>query len=163
MTTMRRVARLPRAAVIRRFGPVAVILALSSCGPDPPEAVVDAFVQAVNDKDINRMLECIDPRQERVVRLGFRLVGALTGIPVEAVIDAIPGLAQLLPAGAAPELRLSNFSIIERQVHGDQARITASLTHTYIGGPRRTQNDPVTVHFHLRRFEEKGWRIVAMR
>ena len=44
-----------------------------------PERVVERFLQAFNDKDLNILLTCVDPRQEQTYRASFRILEWLSG------------------------------------------------------------------------------------
>jgi hypothetical protein len=139
------------------------LLLLGGCEPrSSPESVVTTFISAINDKDVNRMLDCVDPRQERLFRATFQIVERLTGIPVASLLDILPGLAQLLPPGQVDDFRFSDSRIVDKQVSGTDAHVTVSLDYVQIsrGTSTRTRE---TVQFVLRNFDEAGWRIVGMR
>jgi hypothetical protein len=161
MPTSHKKTLLPTAA----FAVVFASLAVWSCQPaSGPDRTVRKFVKAMNDKDVNVVLTCVDPKQERMFRAAFRIVEKISGyrFPVEDLLDLLPGLNQLLGEQLQEDFSFSNMKILARSVSGDTARLTAAVTSVIKSqGTRRTQTD--SVEFVLRQFEEEGWRIVEIR
>src|SRR5690606_33688612 len=90
---------------------------ISACASGPrPENTVTRFLHAFNDKDMNVMLTCVDPRQERLFRGTFHLIERFTGFPVEDVLDVVPGLAQLVPQQQMDDVRFSDVRFVDRRV-----------------------------------------------
>jgi len=134
---------------------------ISACASGPrPENTVTRFLHAFNDKDMNVMLTCVDPRQERLFRGTFHLIERFTGFPVEDVLDVVPGLAQLVPQQQMDDVRFSDVRFVDRRVEAGEAEVTVSMTVE----ERRhgiSSSTPATVRFSLQYFEEDGWRIVG--
>ena len=127
-----------------------------------PEPVVERFLQALNAKDLNVVLGCIDPRQERMFRASFRLVEKFTGgkLPVEDLLELVPGLYQIFQEKLATDFTFRNVQVYRAKTNGGNTDVPVILTASTRTGS--TQQDQVQrVHFVLRQFEE-GWRIVGI-
>lgn len=152
---------LPTAA----FALIFASLGLWSCQPaSGPDRTVRKFVKAMNDKDVNVLLTCVDPKQERMFRAAFRIAEKISGyrFPVEDLLEILPGLNQLLGDQLQEDFSFSEMRILARSVSGGTARLTASVTSVIKSqGTRRSQTD--NIEFVLRQFEEEGWRIVEIR
>jgi hypothetical protein len=141
----------------------AVLSLLGGCdsGP-PPERVVQTFLTAANERDVSAMLRCVDPQQERMFRASFQVVEKLTRIPVENILDMMPGLMQLLPVQQSGGFRFSNVRIVEKRVVEGEATVTVALTvEETVRGVARSSLQ--TLEFRLRRFDAEGWRIIGTR
>lgn len=127
-----------------------------------PEPVVERFLRAVNDKDINVMLTCVDPRQERMFRASFRLVEKFTGgrLPVEDLLELLPGLYQLLRDNTGFDVGISRFQVYRAKLTGPDTLVPVWLTEVRRPGDVQ-QPTTIRVGFHVHEFEE-GWRIVGI-
>lgn len=136
------------------------------CGGDSrargPEKTVRRFFRAMNEKDVNRLLTCFDPRQERMFRATFRLVENATGFPVADMFELLPGLHQAFGASTPEDFRFTELRVLSRDVDRETAAITVSVKALYRSG-RREQMQTERIEFRLEHFEEDGWRIVDVR
>lgn len=150
---------------MRRLGSACLwmMLLLTACtGDQGPEPVVERFIQTVNDKDVNNLLSCVDPRQERMLRASFRLVENFTGgaLPVEDLLELLPGLYQLLRNDLRADVTLQDIQVFRAIVNGDESEVPVMLTASARSARDQT-NEQLRLRFKLRRFEE-GWRIVGI-
>jgi hypothetical protein len=127
-----------------------------------PEPVVECFLQALNAKDVNVVLGCIDPRQERMFRASFRLVEKFTGgkLPVEDLLELVPGLYQILQNKLAADFSFRNVQVYRAKTNGGDTEVPVLLTTSTRTGAAQ-QDQVQRVRFILREFEE-GWRIVGI-
>jgi hypothetical protein len=139
-----------------------LVLQLIACERSAkPESIVSMFFEAINDKDVNAMLRCVDPRQERMFRASFRVIEKLTGFPIENVLDMLPGLAQLIAPGQLDDFRFTNVRVLESRVTDREAHVTVTANYEQtVGGSRRSS--PEMLAFYLRRFDKEGWRILGV-
>jgi hypothetical protein len=154
--------RLGSAAVRLSFLSLMVVLHASCEIGTPPGRVVRNFLYAANDKDVNAMLRCVDPRMERLFHGAFRIVETVSGVPVKTMLDILPGLAMIVPAGQLDELRFTKVKIVQENRTGRDAAVTVSLNYEQTVRGVRTSSVQ-TVQFRLRRFENEGWRITGAR
>lgn len=139
-------------------------LGCATCSPAKkgPEPVVERFLRAINGKDLNVMLTCIDPSQERMFRASFRLVEKFTGgrLPVEDLLELVPGLYQILQDKLANDFVISSFQVYRAKINGAEAEVPVILTaSTRYGSVRKDEQQ--RLHFTLHEFEE-GWRITKI-
>ena len=128
-----------------------------------PEPVVERFLRAFNEKDLNVMLTCVDPKQERMFRASFRLIEKFTGgrLPVEDLMDLVPGLYQLLQDKLSADLNLRDIQVYRATINGEEAEVPVVLTAVErSAGTQREEKRQV--RFAVRQFEE-GWRIVGIK
>jgi hypothetical protein len=127
-----------------------------------PEATVKHFLQAFNDKDLNTLLTCVDPKQERMFRASLRLIEKLTGgrLPVEDLLELVPGMYQMLQSQVSEDVNFSDVRVGRGRVSGEDSEVPVSLTVlTRSRGLQKIQQQEL--RFVLRRFDE-GWRIVGV-
>jgi hypothetical protein len=140
-----------------------LLLIVAACGGGNrgPDRTVRRFFRALNEKDVHQMLTCVDPRQERLLRATFRMVEKVTGLPVDDILEMIPGLHQAFGDHIREDFRFTNVRIRSRDVSGNSARVTVSVKSSY-----RSRGLVTTRHEHfefaLEEFEEAGWRIVSV-
>jgi hypothetical protein len=137
--------------------------ALVSCSRTPgPEPVVERFLRAFNDKDVNVLLSCVDPRQERLFRASFRIVEKLTGgwFPMEDILELVPGLYQAFQKDLSEDFSLRDIRVYRATISGEEAQVPVILTAS--ARSRGVASASIQrVRFRLCRFEE-GWRIVGI-
>jgi hypothetical protein len=100
------------------------------CASAPrPEATVKRFLQAFNDKDLNVLLTCVDPKQERMFRASLRLIEKLTGgrLPVEDLLELVPGMYQMLQSQVSEDVNFRDVHIGRGRVSGEDAGVPVSL------------------------------------
>lgn len=139
-----------------------LLLVLACGGADRgPDRIVRRFFRALNDRDVNQVLSCVDPRQERLLRATFRLVEKATGLPVDDILEMLPGLHQAFGDQIREDFRFTNIRIHSRSVAGNTARLVVSVKSSYRSGTFVTER---LEHFEftLEKFDEAGWRIVAV-
>ncbi|HEX2122767.1 MAG TPA: hypothetical protein VHL59_14110 [Thermoanaerobaculia bacterium] len=140
-----------------------MVFLFAACGGGNrgPDRTVRRFFSALNDRDVNQMLSCVDPRQERLLRATFRLVEKATGLPVDEILEMLPGLHQAFGSHMREDFRFTNVRVRSRDVSRDSARLTVSVKSSYrTGGLVTTRLEHF--EFMLEKFEEAGWRIVSV-
>jgi hypothetical protein len=123
---------------------------------------VTRFLQAFNDKDLNVLLTCVEPKQERMFRASFRIIEDLTGgrLPVEDLLELVPGMYQMLQSQVSEDINFRDVHVGKERIRGEDAEVPVSLTVSARsrGLENKQQQD---LRFALRRFDE-GWRIVGI-
>jgi hypothetical protein len=141
----------------------ALLVGSAACGPSrAPENVVHRFFRAVNDKDINRLLQCVDPRQERMYRATFRIIERATGVPLHDLLEVVPGLTQIIGDQITEDIHFSEIGVLSREVSRDTATVRVSVNSTYRSG-RESRTQRENMEFVLERFDKAGWRITHVR
>ncbi len=138
------------------------LLLASACGVESrPERSVVRFLQALNDKDVNVMITCVDPRQERMLRAGFRIVENISRLPLRDMFEMLPGLNQIFEDQIPEDFHLSDIRVTDRTVHGEVAEVIVSLT-SHVRSKGIDQPHQEKLQFQLRKFERVGWRIAGI-
>ena len=146
-------------------GPLFLACCLLSMGcrsAPRPEATVTQFLQAFNDKDLNVLLTCVDPKQERMFRASLRLFERLTGgrLPVEDLLELVPGMYQMLQSQVSEDVNFRDVHVGKGRVRGNDAEVPVSLT--VLARSRGLENtQQQDLRFALRRSDD-GWRIVGI-
>jgi len=120
------------------------------------------FLRAFNDKDLNVLLTCVDPKQERMFRASFRLIEKFTRgrLPVEDLLELVPGIYQMLQSHASEDINFRDVHVGKGRISGEDAEVPVSLTVSARSrGLENTQQQDL--RFALRRFDE-GWRIIGI-
>ena len=140
---------------------LAVLVTVSCTGISGPEVTVKHFIAPFNDKNVNTMLSCIDPRQEQLFRATFHIVEKLSGIPVEDLLEMLPGLAQLAGQSASQDIRFEETRVVRKEVSHETAYVTISTTVIKRAG-NSVQREQAQMQFRLTKFDEQGWRITGV-
>lgn len=127
-----------------------------------PDRTVRRFFRAMNEKDVNQLLSCVDPKQERMLKATFRLIEKATGFPMDDVFELLPGLHQAFGAQIREDFRFTKIRIRSRDVSGTTAKLVVSVNSLYRSGTRETKRLE-DFEFTLEQFEEAGWRITGVR
>ena len=140
------------------------VLVVAGCKADRrgPEPVVERFIRSINDKDLNVLLTCVDPRQERLFRASFRIVERFTGgrLPVTDLLELVPGLYQIFQNNLDSDYHIRDFQVYRANINGEKAEVPVRFT-TSVRNAGNVTDEPVRLRFRLERFEE-GWRIVGI-
>lgn len=142
---------------------VVLCLISAGCTPAPrPEATVKRFLQAFNDKDLNTLLTCVDPKQERMFRASFRVLEKLTGgrLPIEDLLETIPGMYQMFQSQISEDVNFQDVHIGRERLNRESAEVPVSMI-TLVRSRGVETAQPLQLRFVLRRFEE-GWRVVGI-
>ena len=128
-----------------------------------PETTVKHFLEAFNDKDLNVLLTCVDPKQERMFRASLRLIERLTGgrLPVEELLELVPGMYQMLQSQVSEDVNFRDVHVGRGRVRGEDAEVPVFLT--VLARSRGLDNtQQQDLRFALHRYHE-GWRIVGIK
>jgi hypothetical protein len=126
-----------------------------------PELAVRRFFRAMNEKDVNQLLSCVDPRQERMFKATFRLVEKATGFPLDDVLELLPGLHQAFGSEMPEDIHFTRIRVRSREHFGTKARLRVTVRSTYRARGMVSAQDE-SFEFTLEYFREHGWRIVSM-
>ena len=156
-------ARRPVLLALCAFTLVAV--ATSACSRTPrPDDTVTRFLRAANEKDVNGMLGCVDPKQERMFRASFRIVEKVTGglLPVEDLLEMVPGLLGLFQNQLGEDFSFRDVQVRRGTVKGEGSEVMVVLT-LWQRSRGSEKTDRRVLWFALRRFDDVGWRITGIR
>ena len=144
---------------------IALLLAIVTiaCGGSGrgPDRTVRRLIAALNDRDVHRVLACIDPREERMLNASFRLVEKATGIPLNDIFELVPAIHQLRGGGLHDDVRFTRVRILRRTITGNTAHLVVGLTSMSRAGGAESTHDQ-QVDFVLENFEDGGWRVVGV-
>lgn len=142
---------------------VAAMLSAACATPPPPERTVERFLAAVDRRDPQAVLGCVSPSLERVVRLTIGVADSLTLglLPVNDVLQAVPGLIELVGGGLGYEFRLRDVHVYRATVREDAAEVPVTLT-AIMSSPNGDTVGTRVLLFTLRNYDV-GWRIVGVR
>ena len=138
---------------------MAWVIVIAGCAPPrTPQQTVTGFVGACNDKNLERLLESIDPAKEN---LAHEVLKGLrdSGISLGDMSKTLPGLIQLAGNPVPDDWRLEDMRILDQKLDGDLAWINVSVTvATRVRDVRRRESKKL--RFALHDFPGTGWRII---
>lgn len=147
----------------------ALVIALAAAGflvfntflAEKPAKTVYKFIEAINNKDINTAMECMDPKDEKLYYAASKIAGEFLGVNPTDIADLLPGTIELLQDSGEmkADLQMEITDIVSQEVNGDYATVV-----THIKGISTDENGQVTrdegqATFKLQKFDV-GWRIV---
>lgn len=134
----------------------------SSSQPSPGDTV-ERFFTAFNDKDMDAMIGCLDPKYEKVYGAMSSIFGSLVGISGKDMMAFFPFMYELAledPANADMEDLQIRAKVLSTRIDGDRAVVvvSAEVTDRRTGKVKDAGEDAV----NLRKFPDVGWRIVDL-
>lgn len=122
---------------------------------------VETFITAVDQKDINTLVSCLDPTVERTYKAVGNITAGLVKVNPYDVAELLPALFAGLEAAdvGAPEMHMKLLEVKSVEVSGDSAAVVFSVETTTVdeSGERTVSTEDLQAR--LRRFDV-GWRIV---
>ena len=142
---------------------------------DKPVAIVKKLFDAINNKDINGLVECLDPKTEKMYNVANNVAGALLGKVIGINInpkDILDFLPSIWPELAQQEANKSGNDsdrvdtkyyfkgVASRQNVEDKLEliIRVDVETIYRNGQKETISQKIPVY--LRKYPNIGWRIV---
>lgn len=128
---------------------------------EKPEDVVNKFIQAFNERDLNTAVTCFDPKYERAYNLTNKILNSVVGFNISDFSDALPFMLEYVKAEDEnyTDIYLDITDIVSKQINGDKATILASIKATNEYGK---VIDGGNSYFYLKKFNA-GWRIIDMK
>lgn len=127
-----------------------------------PKDVVNKFVNAINGKNINDAISCMDPKYELMYKgLSGALSGLTGGVQVSDLADLVPGMFDMFNqyGGGAMNYSLKIINVESEDISGDSATIRVNLEAKVTDTSGQSQVNDGEAVFTLQKFSQ-GWRIV---
>lgn len=122
-----------------------------------PLDTVRKFINALNERDYNAAVECLDPKISKAFKATSNILSHFIGINITDILDLFPALYEMTkPYGG--DIKINVKEVVFEESRGDNARvkINAEIIDIDEAGNARTEQWAPT--FYLKKFEE-GWRI----
>lgn len=127
-----------------------------------PSDTVNRFINAINDSDYNTLVSCLDPKIEKFYNAAGNIVGGLTGVKVQDVMDLFPALASHAGSqGEVEVLQFKNPEIVSEKIFGDTAYVTVKSEITG-GNSSGIKPGMYRLIFVMKKFNE-GWRVTDIK
>ncbi|NHM27193.1 hypothetical protein G7K71_09385 [Desulfofundulus sp. TPOSR] len=125
-----------------------------------PVDTVTKFVNALNERDYNAAIECLDPKISKAFKATSNILSHFIGINITDILELFPALYEMTkPYGG--DIKINVKEVVFEESRGDNARvkINAEIIDIDEAGNARTEQWAPT--FYLKKFEE-GWRIAGI-
>lgn len=149
--------------------PLALIIIISSVFfynmfiSSQPVNIVKKFVSALNDKDINKIVTCIDPKQEKVYKATSSILKTFIKVDLQDIADLVPAFYDYSKAyGNYADLHIEILDIVSSSTSGSKSTVVLNVKITSIDQDNRKTTETGESIFYLKKFDE-GWRIVDFR
>lgn len=129
-----------------------------------PINTVKKFVNALNNKDANTAVACMDPKYEKLYSAASNILSKFTGgINIKDVADLFPAICDLSKEeGNKADAQLDIEDVASAQINGDSAIIVVNLKSKETDDNGVVSEKPVRATFYLTKFSE-GWRIIDIK
>lgn len=127
-----------------------------------PSDTVEKFVQAFNDKDLNKLISCFDPKIEKAYNATSNILSNfLFGINLRDLADLFPVLYESLKlaSGDATDVKMKIVNIKSEEIFGNDATVVAEIELITYDQKGLSSKDKCNFRFSLKKFDE-GWRII---
>ncbi len=92
-----------------------------------PENTLNSFIYALNNDDINGMLEYVEPTEAELIKIGLKKFDDITDSKIsEKIATWLPFLADFLEFNAFPEL---HPEIVDMIIESEKSTITIKIEH----------------------------------
>ncbi|MEQ8175833.1 MAG: zinc-ribbon domain-containing protein [Syntrophomonadaceae bacterium] len=133
---------------------------------DQPRNVVYKFYAAWNEKDVEAMLACVDPKYEAMYNVGDKVVGGVvkefTGVDIglKDISSLLPFMYDFSKNNSNKVVDKVTVERIESEViTGDEATVKATFSSQNSAGQKLHEGIGI---IYLKKFNE-GWRIVDIK
>ncbi|MFA6001073.1 MAG: hypothetical protein WC828_03055 [Thermoleophilia bacterium] len=124
-----------------------------------PVDTVNKFVNAVNEKDINTAVSCLDPKYEKAYNATSGIIGGLTGVELTDIADLFPALISI--SGTKADLQMKIVNVESETVQGEYTMLKTQVEARGTDENGRVTSEQGPVTFKMKKFND-GWRIVDM-
>lgn len=108
-----------------------MVLILSGCQTAKPEDTIYKLEEAMNNYDMEMMLECYEPSVQKIYAGAMEIGSSIAGMDLDTILNAAGGLADLfgdeLVEGGMPQVDI----IINSQEQISEDKLLMNLTVTY--------------------------------
>lgn len=127
---------------------------------DKPVNVVYKLVNGINEKDIQSIVECLDPKQEMTYKGVSAIISKVIGYDMSDIVNLVPFLFDIMSnQGHYSNLHVNIIEITSEEINGNNAVITAFVELEITDKDNNIRKETGTEVFHLKKFS-KGWRVV---
>jgi len=124
-------------------------------------AVAERFINAVDQKDMNTALSCMDPMVEKQYKSVGNITQGLLGVSLSDVANLVPllfsGMQEI--TGDQTNYHMRVVQVVSDEVSGDSATVVLRVEMTNVDQNGATQTTTQNLSAKLRHFDV-GWRIV---
>lgn len=125
-----------------------------------PHDVVEKFFNAINEKDLNTAISCLDPQYEKLYNVSDKILGNVFGVGLKDVSDLLPFIYnfQQAQSGDDTDRFIELEKTVSETITNNTAVVVVQVSEKDEDGNRI---DGGTGEINLKKFNE-GWRIVSM-
>jgi carbon monoxide dehydrogenase subunit G len=130
---------------------------------EKPIDVVDKLINAINEKDINTAMSCMDPAEEKLYKAGSSILSGFIGVNLTDVADLLPGLFKYMQSSGdmKADLKLEVTDVVSQEISGDDATVVVRVKALSTDENGRASDDAGEAKFWLHKFNA-GWRITKL-
>lgn len=127
-----------------------------------PSEVVYKFMNALNEKDLNTALTCIDPRYERAADAIIKIIDAHYKINLKDIAEILPALFDSMQASSSSysDFRITVNRINKKYVDDSRAVLSVTITMETISPSGNSEKEVVTDDVEVRKFSDE-WRMMV--
>jgi len=130
-----------------------------------PMDTVEKFVNAVNEKDINTMVECLDPKYEKAYKATSNIFSNfIGGVKITDVVDLFPAIYEIAKteSGDQTDMRMAVKKVISEKREGDRADIKLVIEVEKTDKAGKITTEQGIGYFYLKKYND-GWRIIDLK
>lgn len=153
-------------AISRKIMMIIIVVAIICAGiflykvlaGEKPIDTVNKFIQAINEKDINTAMSCMDPKSEKVYKASSKILSGVIGFELTDLAALFPGLLQI--SGCPVDLQMNITEVVSQDITGNDATVVVRIRALETDGDGNQSVDGGLSKFQLHKFNE-GWRITS--
>ena len=129
-----------------------------------PINTVKKFISALNDKDVNTAVTCMDPKYEKLYSATSNILSKFTGgVNIKDIADLFPAICSLSKEeGNTADAHMDIKNVVSTKINGDKAVIVVNLNIEETDDNGAASEESVRASFYLAKFSQ-GWRITDIK
>lgn len=142
---------------------VALLLTTPGCLPQHPADTVVKCFEALDEKDFDAVIDCLDPSVRRQFDAMSNIASNfLGGVQMKDILALSPTLFSFMKgaSGSPADYRVEVVDVLEERVDGDRAVVVVRIRTVETDEDGRRVSREENAQAILKHFDDAGWRIV---
>lgn len=138
--------------------------AVAVTDPAGPTGITQKFVRAVDEKDLNTAMSCLDPKYDMAYQGSSNIFGDIVGVELSDLADLFPALFSISGSvtGDKTDYSMKIVNIASENMQGESATVVALVDVSEADAAGKLSSSRENATFHLKKFND-GWRIVDVK
>ncbi|MGE5472855.1 MAG: hypothetical protein ACM3UU_01400 [Ignavibacteriales bacterium] len=125
-----------------------------------PLDVIKAFIEAINQNDINTATTYMDPKYEKAYNAASNISGTFFRVSLKDANDLLPVINDMNPEGGRMVWKIEK--VISEKVGKNDAQYEIKFSYMFSTGKLKPSKREKTNLIRMHRFPKEGWRMLDL-